>query len=294
MQGYIKIHRNILEWEWWSDINTYRLFTYMILRANWKDGKFKGLDIKKGSFVSSVRKLSEETNLTENEIRTAIKHLIKTNEITSKTHGKFTVFTVNNYLLYQEDNEQLTSKSQADNEQITDKSQTDNEQLTSSSQPVNDLLTPIEEKKESNNTTVSNETVCQTDVRLIVETWNKLQEYGVKPILKLSSSSKRYQMLAARIRQYSTTDILSAIDKVKASDFLQGKNNKDWMITFDWFVRPNNFPKVLEGHYDNANKQNISSAQYSTQKSSNRFNDFSQRNYDYGEFEKNFVNKGLI
>lgn len=28
--------------------------------------------------------------------------------------------------------------------------------------------------------------------------------------------------------------------------------------------------------------------------SSNRFNNFSQRNYDYDEFEKNFVNKGLI
>lgn len=294
MQGYIKIHRNILEWEWWSDINTYRLFTYMILRANWKDGKFKGIDIKKGSFVSSVRKLSEETNLTENEIRTAIKHLIKTNEITSKTHGKFTVFTVNNYLLYQEDNEQLTSKSQADNEQITDKSQTDNEQLTSSSQPVNDLLTTIEEKKEykeSNNITVSNETVCQTDVRLIVETWNKLQEYGVKPVSRLNSDSKRYQMLAARIRQYGAAGILSAISKVKSSNFLQGKNDRGWMITFDWFILPNNFLKVFEGNYDNTDKQKNLSTQKS---SSNKFNNFSQRDYDYDEFEKNFVNKGLI
>ena len=149
MTGYIKIYRNILEWEWWSDINTYRLFTYMVLKANWKDGRFKGLDIPKGSFVSSVSKLSDETSLTVNEVRTALKHLIHTNEITSKSHGKFTVFTVNNYCLYQEDNEQLTStnNSQEDNEQITSNQQPINNLLTSSPRPINDLLTTIEERK---------------------------------------------------------------------------------------------------------------------------------------------------
>lgn len=249
MSGYIKIYRNILEWEWWDDINTYRLFTYMVLKANWKDGRFKGLDIPKGSFVSSVGKMADETSLTVNEVRTALKHLISTNEITSNPHGKFTVFTVNNYCLYQEDNEQITSKPREDNKQVT-----------SRPQPINDLLTTIEEVKEGKqgrkeereeSITVSNDTVCQTDVRLIVDAWNELEAYGIKPVSRINSGSRRYQSLVARMRTYSTADIFSAIEKIKGSDFLQGKNRQGWAITFDWFVLPNNFPKVLEGNYDN-------------------------------------------
>ncbi len=103
--------------------------------------------------------------------------------------------------------------------------------------------------------TVSNETVCQTDVRLVAETWNKLQVYGIKPISRFNRNSKRYQLLVTRIRQYGITEVLSAIERIKLSDFLQGKNNKGWVITFDWFVLPNNFPKVLEGNYDNGQRQ---------------------------------------
>lgn len=109
----------------------------------------------------------------------------------------------------------------------------------------------IDKEEDKDLITVSKETVCQTDIRLIVEAWNKLQNYGIKPISKLSNNSKRYQSLTARIKQYNTADILLAIDRIKQSDFLQGKNNNGWTITFDWFVLPNNFPKVLEGNYDN-------------------------------------------
>lgn len=108
-----------------------------------------------------------------------------------------------------------------------------------------------EKEIKGNTVTVSNETVCQTDVRHIVEEWNELETYGVKSISRLSSGSQRYQRLVARIKQYSVEDVLSAINKIKRSDFLQGKNNRGWAITFDWFILPNNFPKVLEGNYDN-------------------------------------------
>lgn len=129
MVSFIKIDRKIVKWEWWSDINTFRLFVYMLITAYWKDGNYKGTPIPRGSFPSSVSELSKETNLTENEIRTALKHLKSTGEITSKSTNKFTVFSVKNYDLYQSDNkqncEQNTSKS-------TNKSQTINEQLTNS------------------------------------------------------------------------------------------------------------------------------------------------------------------
>ena len=129
MGGFIKIDRKILDWEWWSDFNTFRLFFYMLVSAYWKDGKYKGIEIKRGSFPSSLSKLSSETGLTENEIRTSLKHLKSTGEITSKSTNKFTVFSVKNYDFYQSDNkqncEQITIKN-------TNETQTINNQLTNS------------------------------------------------------------------------------------------------------------------------------------------------------------------
>ena len=73
--NYIKISRRILDWEWWMDMNTTRVFIYMIICANWKEGKFKGIDIPRGSFVASIASISDGTGLTNDEVRTAIKHL---------------------------------------------------------------------------------------------------------------------------------------------------------------------------------------------------------------------------
>lgn len=125
MDNFIKIDRKIIKWEWWSDINTFRLFMYMLISAYWKDGNYKGKTIPRGAFPSSIAELSRETNLTENEIRTALKHLQSTGEITSQSTNRFTVFSIKNYDLYQTNHKQ-------DYKQITNKSQTINEPLTNS------------------------------------------------------------------------------------------------------------------------------------------------------------------
>ncbi len=99
--GQILLHRKIVEWEWYTDINTCRLFIHMLLIANWKEGHFRGTTVPRGSFVSSLEKLSKETGLTKREIRTAISHLKTTGELTVETTNKYSVFTVQNYDLYQ-------------------------------------------------------------------------------------------------------------------------------------------------------------------------------------------------
>ena len=108
--SYIKLSRGLLDWEWYSDINTTRAFIHMLLKANWKDGNFKGMAVPRGSFVSSIGKLASETGLTEREIRTAISHLKMTGEVTSKTTNKFTVFSVVKYDLYQANDKQSVSQ----------------------------------------------------------------------------------------------------------------------------------------------------------------------------------------
>ena len=136
--NFIKINRSILDWEWYPDINTTRLFLHLLLKANWKDARWQGYEIKRGSLVTSLQTLASETGLTVNKVRTALEHLQKTGEITSKTTNKFTLITIEKYGVFQDlqSNESQT-KPQTNHNQITNKPQTNHNQITT-----------IEEKKE--------------------------------------------------------------------------------------------------------------------------------------------------
>ena len=102
-----------------------------------------------------------------------------------------------------------------------------------------------------NNISISKDIDCRTDVQRIVSEWNTLSTFGISSVSKLSNTSKRYQMLIARLKEYGVDDVIKAIDNVRHSDFLQGRTKGNFIVTFDWFVKPNNFPKVLEGNYNN-------------------------------------------
>lgn len=123
MDGHIKLHRRFLDWEWYKNAKTKELFIHMLLKANWKDGKFMGTTVPRGSFVSSIKSLSDETGLTESEVRTGIRNLKKTGEVTSEATNKYSVFTIKNYDSYQsddrQDDKQMTSRRQADDKQMT-------------------------------------------------------------------------------------------------------------------------------------------------------------------------------
>lgn len=104
--NYIKVSRSLLDWCWYHDVNTCRLFIHMLLRVNWKRGYFGEEVIERGSFVSSISKLSAETGLSEREVRTALEHLKKTGEVTCNRHAKYSVYTVVNYCKYQSSDRQ--------------------------------------------------------------------------------------------------------------------------------------------------------------------------------------------
>ncbi len=100
-------------------------------------------------------------------------------------------------------------------------------------------------------------------------------------------------MLRARVCSYDIDKILEAIENIKKSSVLCGSVQKGWFITFDWFVRPNNFIKVLEDNYEgmedkgNRNKSSPGSKP-------NQFNSFQQRDYvpaDVDSLEKMLLAK---
>ena len=98
--------------------------------------------------------------------------------------------------------------------------------------------------------TAPNGAVCRTgDVRRVVEAWNSL---GINPIMKITGSSTRGGMLRARISEYGVDAVVNAIAQINDSSFLKGQNKSGWTVSFDWFVRPNNFLKVMEGRYSDS------------------------------------------
>ena len=88
MNGKILLDRRILDWEWWSDVNTTRLFIYLLLKANWKDTRWRGHKLKRGSLVTSYASLANETQLSPMQVRRCINNLITTGEITKETTNK--------------------------------------------------------------------------------------------------------------------------------------------------------------------------------------------------------------
>lgn len=129
-QGWIKLHRSILDWEWYDDPNTKIVFLHLLLKANHKDKAYKGVLVKRGEVVTGRLVLSAELRLSEQQIRTALNRLKSTNEITIKTTNKNSVITIVNYDLYQEvENDQPTNEP-IYNQQSTNKQPTANQQLT--------------------------------------------------------------------------------------------------------------------------------------------------------------------
>ena len=102
------------------------------------------------------------------------------------------------------------------------------------------------EKKEESINTLSEK---RRDIDEILDRWNTLPD-PIPKTRKLVSGSKRQGMLNQRLEDYGKDTILDAIEMVRQSDFLCGKTS-NWRITFDWFIAPNNFIKVIEGNYNN-------------------------------------------
>ena len=122
-EDFLKLHRKMLNWGWYDDVNTCRVFLHCLLRANWKPGTWHGIEYDVGEFITSLETLAKETKLTINQVRTALTHLKSTGEITSKSHSKCRLITVNNWSQYQSDHKQeprqATSKPQASHKQAT-------------------------------------------------------------------------------------------------------------------------------------------------------------------------------
>ncbi len=99
--GFILIHKKLLDWEWYKDINTKSLFIHCLLKSNWESKNWQGIDIKRGSFVTSTESLAKELNLSIKQVRLSLDKLKRTNEIAVEGTNRYSLLTVLKYEDYQ-------------------------------------------------------------------------------------------------------------------------------------------------------------------------------------------------
>lgn len=114
--GFITLHRQILDWEWYRNANTFRLFIHLLLNANYEDGRFEGVVVRRGQLATSLPSLSSEIQQSIQQVRTSLEHLKSTGEITVSLHPRFQVISITNYDKYQDKQQ---AKQQANNRQST-------------------------------------------------------------------------------------------------------------------------------------------------------------------------------
>ena len=125
-----------------------------------------------------------------------------------------------------------------------------NGEVTNSNNDVIKSNTEIEKEKEIE---IEKDNNISKDIFInkVVSEWNSI---GVSPIKLIRGT--RQKMLNARIKEYTEEGVLQAINNIKHSDFLKGQNKNSWVITIDWFLKPNNFIKVYEDNYNSKKKTN--------------------------------------
>ncbi len=121
--GYIRVYRSLLTWEWYRDRNTCRVFLHLLLTANYRPEQWKGIEVQRGQRVVTLPKLAEETGLSVREVRTALSHLKKTGEVTGKTTSQYTLLTVNHYDRYQTETHGAADEGQTGDTRATDERQ---------------------------------------------------------------------------------------------------------------------------------------------------------------------------
>ena len=209
MAGWLKLHRAFTDWEWYGDLNVRILFMHLLLTVNFEDKKWRGMTIKKGSRVTGRIDLARESGLSEQMVRTAIKKMQSTNDLTTENNPSGTMFTIVNWNKYQS----LTSDSTRDqpeiNQRATREQPESNQRATITKEvknirnkeikevgekdftPQNDCLHPVEKLAEyylSQERVVS--TICEKQNITLFELKKLVDDYTFELIQKGRVSEK--------------------------------------------------------------------------------------------------------
>ena len=88
--GFVKLPRTILEWEWYDHPDVFRIYIHLLIKVNYAPARWRGMDILEGEHITSTAKLSTELNMSEFKVRESLSKLEKTGFLKKTTTNKFT------------------------------------------------------------------------------------------------------------------------------------------------------------------------------------------------------------
>lgn len=218
-EGFVKLPRTMLEWGWLDDENTLKVYLVLLLSANWKDGEWHGIKVRRGQLITGRKKLAEKCRLSEQNIRTALEHLKSTNEITIETKRKFSIITINNYDPDQNPNQQI--------------SQTINQQLTNVQPTANQPLTTIEERKEEKEIKEREEAPSPSFIspESSVTKDELIRQYGIENV---SLYETKFSHWAAKKGITDFANLYPTIAKWLAADNVQKPHGSSFDMGCEW------------------------------------------------------------
>jgi uncharacterized phage protein (TIGR02220 family) len=239
MNGFIKLHRQLIEWEWYEDVNCRLTFIHCLLVANFKPKKWRGYDIKRGQFISSLGKLSEAIGISKQQLRTVLEKFEKTGEMLSEGQGNNTLFTVLNYDDYQDIKQE--NKNEATHLQHTSNTPPTHEQHASNT----GVTTTKEGKKEK-----KEEKERSKDIVNVIDVCTFFQSETGKSLKIPNSDSKikrsdKYKKINARLQEGATVEDCKAVIRLKNNEWKSNNDMKKYIQISTLFARAN-FEKYMD------------------------------------------------
>ena len=234
VDGWIKLSRDITKHWIFQDAEFFKWWFDLLTMAAWNDHKVMYdahlFTLKRGQTIASISYLSERWGRNRKRIIRFLQLLEKDGMITRTVRDRQTsVLTICNYGRYQEKGDTI-------GDTIGDTNRR-------------------KEKKDKKEKMLSNDNMQKAEAKVDVEEIREMfnREMLDKPIPKVRGKLKgqRLAFLTARVREYGIDAVREAITKAARSDFLNGGGGRGFIASFEWIFRPNNFPKVLDGNFDN-------------------------------------------
>lgn len=220
-----------MEWEWFDDANLFKFFIGLILLANHDSVKWHGITVGRGEIVTSRERLASQFNFSEQQIRTMLKKLQNSGEITIKPTNKYTILNICNYDSYQcaEVDNQPTNQP-TNNQQITNNQPTNNQQITTNKNDKN--------VKNENNEKNINADKSAKHTKFIPPTLEEVKTYCQE--------------------RKNTVDPQRFIDFYSAKGWMVGKNKmKDWRASVRTWEQPKQTKLPFAGNGGESLNRNI-------------------------------------
>jgi biotin operon repressor len=235
VQGWVKLHRQFINWEWYDSATHVAFFLHCLLMANHKTKQWRGITINPGEFVTSHAKLAKQTGLTVRQVRKRIDDLKKTGEMATKTNNQHTKIIMLNWEKFQVDGEQNGGQESIKGQSKGNQRATTNNDNNNNNEN-NDFITPK---------------ITHDDV---IQLWNDtMPQHGFKYCRGLGGGEHLRNFVEATKWMQDKKSWQELFELCAKSNFLNGTDGK-WRVNLTWLVNYDNALKVFNGNFEDNEK----------------------------------------